>query len=561
MTFKFKLFLVVFCINVFSILAQEIAIPYRDGNLWGICNETGTILIEPKFDKLEFDGSSIYDKHDLLISYKNGLKGLLVNGKEILAPNYNFVYASDGFITTSSNENGNTDDVISFDGVSIFKKPIAYIISSGRIVGNYNLYHVMHHDLSESLLVFDNKSKKMIQTLYENYYSISKNGRQIYPENYTFMLKKAKNDDLSSETWDFSKFPFKKTTYKNSVDDEKYYVEQFVRKAKKNRSENYSDGSGNSYGTGTEYSSGSEEVVEEVGIREGRYDDVAISEPNNSNSERIKAKTISYNYTIKKDKIVLQKTINNVNEKPVVEEIQTNFNPKTSQLKSYYHSKKEDETTINYSNYLIYKNKNKSAIIFPESAQNVIYFDSITPIIREIQDSSFKNKEIIFVVGNKNKNSILKFGLYSNVRNLVSKVIYDEIKQTVLPSYNQISIFQTKINNKFGFIQADGKTIVMPKYDELKELNSTKYNYEKMIQTKVENQYGLLFSNNNSIIFIEAFSPYQIQDVIKSYPEQSSQILPEQKVMAKRIALLKLKDNAGKFVGYAATNGQLFFKN
>ena len=559
MTFKFKLFLVVFCINVFSILAQEIAIPYRDGNLWGICNETGKILIEPKFDKLEFDGSSIYDKHDLLISYKNGLKGLLVNGKEILAPNYNFVYASDGFITTSSNENGNTDDVISFDGVSIFKKPIAYIISSGRIVGNCNLYHVMHHDLSESLLVFDNKSKKMIQTLYENYYSISKNGRQTYPENYTFMLKKAKNDDLSSETWDFSKFPFKKTTYNNSVDDEKYYVEQFVIRAKKNRSENYSDGSGNSYGTG--YSSGSEEVVEEVGIREGRYDDVAISEPNNSNSERIKAKTISYNYTIKKDKIVLQKTINNVNEKPVVEEIQTNFNPKTSQLKSYYHSKKEDETTINFSNYLIYKNKNKSAIIFPESAQNVIYFDSITPIIREIQDASFKNKEIIFVVGNKNKNGILKFGLYSNVRNLVSKVIYDEIKQTVLPSYNQISIFQTKINNKFGFIQADGKTIVMPKYDELKELNSTKYNYEKMIQTKVENQYGLLFSNNNSIIFIEAFSPYQIQDVIKSYPEQSSQILPEQKVMAKRIALLKLKDNAGKFVGYAATNGQLFFKN
>jgi hypothetical protein len=559
MIFKFKLFLVVFCINVFSILAQEIAIPYRDGNLWGICNETGKILIEPKFDKLEFDGSSIYDKHDLLISYKNGLKGLLVNGKEILAPNYNFVYASDGFITTSSNENGNTDDVISFDGVSIFKKPIAYIISSGRIVGNCNLYHVMHHDLSESLLVFDNKSKKMIQTLYENYYSISKNGRQTYPENYTFMLKKAKNDDLSSETWDFSKFPFKKTTYNNSVDDEKYYVEQFVRKAKKNRSENYSGGSGNSYGTG--YSSGSEEVVEEVGIREGRYDDVVISEPNNSNSERIKAKTISYNYTIKKDKIVLQKTINNVNEKPVVEEIQTNFNPKTSQLKSYYHSKKEDETTINYSNYLIYKNKNKSAIIFPESAQNIIYFDSITPIIREIQDASFKNKEIIFVVGNKNKNGILKFGLYSNVRNLVSKVIYDEIKQTVLPSYNQISIFQTKINNKFGFIQADGKTIVMPKYDELKELNSTKYNYEKMIQTKVENQYGLLFSNNNSIIFIEAFSPYQIQDVIKSYPEQSSQILPEQKVMAKRIALLKLKDNAGKFVGYAATNGQLFFKN
>jgi hypothetical protein len=419
----------------------------------------------------------------------------------------------------------------------------------------------MHHDLSESLLVFDNKSKKMIQTLYENYYSISKNGRQTYPENYTFMLKKAKNDDLSSETWDFSKFPFKKTTYKNSVDDEKYYVEQFVRKAKKNRSENYSDGSGNSYGTGIGYSSGSEEVVEEIGIREGSYDDVAISEPNNSNSERIKAKIISYNYTIKKDKIVLQKTINNVNEKPVVEEIQTNFNPKTSQLKSYYHSKKEDETTINFSNYLIYKNKNKSAIIFPESDQNVIYFDSITPIIREIQDASFKNKEIIFVVGNKNKNGILKFGLYSNVRNLVSKVIYDEIKQTVLPSYNQISIFQTKINNKFGFIQADGKTIVMPKYDELKELNSTKYNYEKMIQTKVENQYGLLFSNNNSIIFIEAFSPYQIQDVIKSYPEQSSQILPEQKVMAKRIALLKLKDNAGKFVGYAATNGQLFFKN
>lgn len=555
--------LVFFLFVIFqSIFSQEIAIPYRDGKLWGICNETGEILIEPKFDKLEFDGSSSsYSKHDLMTSHKNGMKGLLINGNEILQTKYNYIYASDGLITIASDENGSTQDVVMFDGASVFKRPIAHIISSGRIFGSYELFHVINRDLSESIFVFDTKSKKIVQSLYENYYSLLKKGRQTYPENYTFLVKKTDKDGLSSETWNFSKFPFKKTIYKNSVDDEKYYAEQFIRQANKKQRENYSE---SSYGISGDGGMAVEEVsVERIkGVGEGRFDDVvAIPDTDNSNSVKVKSTRISYNFSSKNDKIILQKTTSISNEKPLIEEISTNFDSKNANIKSFYTSKKENETTINFNSYLVIKNKKKSAIVFAENLDNLVYFDSITSIVREIKSENYSSKEIVFVVGNFDKKGIMKYGLYSNNRNLISELIYDEIKQTILPSHNQNSVFQTKIGSKFGFILADGTVFAAPKYDEIKEINSSKNNYEKMIQTKVDNQYGLLFSNNNSIVFVEAFSPYQIQDVIKNYPEQSNQILPEQRVTKKPISLISLKDASGKFIGYASIKGQQYFKN
>ena len=73
--------LVFFLFVIFqSVFSQEIAIPYRYGNLWGICNETGKILVEPKFDKLEFPNTS-ENSNDYMISKLNGLEGLIINGK------------------------------------------------------------------------------------------------------------------------------------------------------------------------------------------------------------------------------------------------------------------------------------------------------------------------------------------------------------------------------------------------------------------------------------------------------------------------------------------------
>ena len=53
MVFKVKLLFLFFVFNFLTVFSQEIAIPYRDGNKWGMCNPEGKILIEPKYDKLE----------------------------------------------------------------------------------------------------------------------------------------------------------------------------------------------------------------------------------------------------------------------------------------------------------------------------------------------------------------------------------------------------------------------------------------------------------------------------------------------------------------------------
>ena len=86
MLFKINLFLVVFLLNILSISAQDIAIPYRDGEKWGMCNPDGKILIDPKYDKLEFsDDYTGYQ--ELFWSKIKNKKGLIINGRvEYLKP-------------------------------------------------------------------------------------------------------------------------------------------------------------------------------------------------------------------------------------------------------------------------------------------------------------------------------------------------------------------------------------------------------------------------------------------------------------------------------------------
>ena len=69
------IFGLLYCFTVFSQ-----AIPYRNGKLWGICDEEGKIILEPKFESLDF--STDYDTNqDVLIPKINNKEGLIIGGK------------------------------------------------------------------------------------------------------------------------------------------------------------------------------------------------------------------------------------------------------------------------------------------------------------------------------------------------------------------------------------------------------------------------------------------------------------------------------------------------
>lgn len=121
-------FFIIFFGLINSLVAQDIAIPYRDGNKWGICNENGIILLEPKYDKVEFMQG--YDAfHDALKIENNGKEGLFVEEKLLFEPVYDRIYQKDNlYFVSKFDNNKKTSDVIDSSGKSILKKPIIEVI-------------------------------------------------------------------------------------------------------------------------------------------------------------------------------------------------------------------------------------------------------------------------------------------------------------------------------------------------------------------------------------------------------------------------------------------------
>ena len=135
--------------------SQNIAIPYRDGNKWGICDADGKLIINAKFDKIEFYQN--YSKeYEVLTSILNGLKGLIIKGTEILPPLYESIYEKGGnYITTKIEKEQKTTDIILPNGKSILPKPIIGLITYENFSDRFQLIHVLNLDYTESIFVYN----------------------------------------------------------------------------------------------------------------------------------------------------------------------------------------------------------------------------------------------------------------------------------------------------------------------------------------------------------------------------------------------------------------------
>lgn len=534
------------------IFSQEIIIPYREGSLWGICDENKTILIKPQFDKLEFEGSDYTKKYSYIITYKNGYKGLIIKGKEILKPKYTYIYKSDGLFTIISDEKNSSFDLIDDTGKSVFDQSFAYLLSSGRITSYMEMYHVMHHDFTESMFLFDLKSKKIVQYLYKNYYSISKNGRQKNREVYTFNIKKSKKDDLAHESWNFYKFPAEKTDFDLDANLETEYIEYFVKTNNKNNRNSYGS-QGYSGSQNSPSNTNSERIVQAtdyIGM-----EDVPVAVPNEISEEDIypKQKRIQNKFEIKNNKVIFEKNDYSDRTNPKIIQKDIAIDASKTKIIPYYYSQTSKDTIQNFQNYLTYKEGSKTGIIFPSHLEKRVVFDSISTKISQIN----RNNEVFMnvIVGNKDENGQMKFGIYSNEKNIIVQPKYDEINFSQVQVSSVNSLFETKLENKIGFLMADGTVLSEPKFEEVKAISSQENYYQKIYQLKQGNQYGLIFKFKNDIIFVDTFSKYQIQDLLIQNPNQ---------IFSKDTnngILLKLVDENRKFVGYADTNGQLFFKD
>ena len=87
---------------------------------------------------------------------------------------YTIIYEKKGnYILVSEDNTGKHTDIVTPEGKSILKKPIIEIIESKTIHSGLSAFHVLNTDFTESLFIYDQTNKNIVQWLYEDYYSLS----------------------------------------------------------------------------------------------------------------------------------------------------------------------------------------------------------------------------------------------------------------------------------------------------------------------------------------------------------------------------------------------------
>lgn len=551
-TVLFLLFFVFFQ----QIIAQEITIPFRDGSKWGFCNEEGKMLIAPQFDSYEFGDASI-SSYDYIYTKNKNLKGLVIDGKEILKPIYTEIFEYENLFSVKTDKNGGSEDRILPDGKSLFDKKYAKISASGRIGGSYYLYILLNFDGTEDVLAYDSKTNKIIQKLYENVYSVTRLPKQFDETQYTLLIQKTEKSNLVEESWNLRKLPFEKNKtglrYIKEAEFLKYFSDKYYQnKWNSDRNESYQAGEHGDYDLVVP--NGRESVGEGTynrGERQSKAD-------RSADANQIKEINSIYQFVKTKEGIALQISTNQQSNDKELIPLKLDVPAQDIFIQHAAFIIKKGENTNTYYNYIEYKKEGKTVLIFANDIKNLIVFDYVDKISTRISAEPYNVNELIFKVGKKDKNKQLKYGFYSNFNKQIVDFMYDDLELTSHFTQNGNRLYIAKKDNKYGVIQSDGTIIIPIQQDTFEKVNN-KSSYAFSYQFKHNNRYGLLTALNKTIIKTEAIFNYPIKNVIQNYPNLRNRRFTE--TVPKAITLLELIDEKGNSLGFANINGMHYFKD
>jgi hypothetical protein len=97
-------------------------------------------------------------------------------------------------------------------------------------------------------------------------------------------------------------------------------------------------------------------------------------------------------------------------------------------------------------------------------------------------------------------------------------------------------------------------------YDQIKKITSKNTSNVSLSITN-NNKYGLVYQYEKQLKITDLIFDYPIKDFIPSFPKINNYKLFKDNENKKKVALIELMDENGKSLGYANTNGTLYFKN
>lgn len=544
--------LTVFFLFIFQTsFAQEVIIPFRDGNQWGFCDVDGKITVSPQFDGFRF--GNFGDYHDFIYTHKDNLEGVFFNGKEILKPIYYEIFQQQDRFIVKSNQKKQLTQIFTIKGKPIFDKEVALVLDYGFLRNDAYVYHVLHPNNLESVYMFDIKQQKITQTLYENMFSVVRIKKQFEANQFVFLVQKNNNSDLVEETWNVTKLPLVKNNLGFRYMKENEYLSFFADKYPKNE---YSTKSYEMPSGDLDYSDYDLVVAPPVPSERNHDGDVIA---------KTKAPVIKnqFNYQFKKQNssyVLEKRNYKTYSEK---EEITINIPENATNIEIKYDSFTiitDSNDEISHTSFIKYQLNNKTTLLFSNDIENPISFDFVDEKYSRLKHNNYKTNEFVFLVGNLDENNQLKYGLFSNVKKQIVPCKYDAYQFIQLVNTSGKNMYVFTENTKKGIIYSDGTTLLNVDFDAI-DLLSSKNAANPLLLIAKNNKFGLVYNYNNNIEVVEPVFDYPIKDIIKSYPNINNRKLFDTKIPAKKIVLIELQDANGIFKGYANTNGTLYFKN
>lgn len=553
MILKFKIsVLLFFC--ALSIMAQDKIFPYREGNLWGLCDENATVLVAPKYDAIKKErgkGATFFQA-----SLGNNT-GVYIGSKNVIPVEFqDLIYVSSNLIIAikKSADKKETQYLYNTNGELLINQPLS---SLKGIKGNDKRYdssfiigfYVKDLDGRESLVNLDFYNENKLSYVIKDVYSIELDNKKSKEELAIAYVKQTATSAVETK---YFRVEGSQIILLDAKKDSQYIQENTGVKKKKD--------SYNEYDNNVAVPNMDSDMVAEVEEPRGYSGSGTGSGdgPGRGKTTRKMPKGTSYyKYLLKENQIEVEVSNNVTKSKKTVK-----FPIKADKIEVFKtkgvitDDKSNADTIQTYFNYVIYQKKNKFGLVYQFPFQKSVEYDFLEPMKSEKKyDSGSRNYFKVGVLDKKTKT--LKYGIIDVNHTFILPAEYDEIKMgyTITPSFKE-QVFLVKKNNLFGLV-SENKEFKLPiEFDDI-TFNPENQSFLRVKKGNQHSAYISYYSNSDYVLtLLPAYYPYLVKEIRYTISSGKKGI-----TLVEAIEYITLEDEKGNFKGYASSNGALYFKD
>lgn len=553
MILKFKIsVLLFFC--ALSIMAQDKIFPYREGNLWGLCDENATVLVAPKYDAIKKErgkGATFFQA-----SLGNNT-GVYIGSKNVIPVEFqDLIYVSSNLIIAikKSADKKETQYLYNTNGELLINQPLS---SLKGIKGNDKRYdntfiigfYIKDIEGKESLVNLDYYNDNKLSYVIKDVFSIELDNKKSKEELAIAYVKQTATSAVETK---YFRVEGSQIILLDAKKDSQYIQENTGPKKKKN--------SYNEYDNNVAVPNMDSDMVAEVEEPRGYSGSGTGSGdgPGRGKTTRKMPKGTSYyKYLLKENQIEVEVSNNVTKSKKTVK-----FPIKADKIEVFKtkgvitDDKSNADTIQTYFNYVIYQKKNKFGLVYQFPFQKSVEYDFLEPMKSEKKyDSGSRNYFKVGVLDKKTKT--LKYGIIDVNHTFILPAEYDEIKMgyTITPSFKE-QVFLVKKNNLFGLV-SENKEFKLPiEFDDI-TFNPENQSFLRVKKGNQHSAYISYYSNSDYVLtLLPAYYPYLVKEIRYTISSGKKGI-----TLVEAIEYITLEDEKGNFKGYASSSGALYFKD